>query len=418
LRGERFDGHVFIPQAIAGGARALLVDVRAKADLGDTQVPYLVVPDTLVALGDLARYVRRQTGTPVVAVTGSNGKTTTKEMVASALATRGKVHKNRGNFNNLVGLPLTVLDWPDGAWAAVLEMGMSAPGEISRLTEIAEPNVGLITNVGPAHLERLGTLEAVARAKGELFAGLPRGATAVINDDDPLVREVCDALAGEHPRLRFGSGNRCDVRVVACRAESNGARVVLAIDGDTIEVILPVAGMHNAFNAAAAAAAAWALGIERDAMARGLAEVSIPAGRLRVAHLAASDLVVIDDTYNANPASMRAAFAVAAELAGGRRVAVLGDMLELGEQAAQLHHDVGEAAAAAGIVRVLALGTFAAELAEGARASGAEADSFTDFDELLAALDATLAAGDRVLVKGSRGMQMERVVAHLEGKRG
>jgi len=415
LRGERFDGHEFVGAAIDNGARAVLIDREGAAALGDLRKPALVVDDTLVALGDMARQVRVDRGGPVAAVTGSNGKTTTKELLAAALGSYGGVHKNSGNFNNLIGLPLTVFAWPRGAWAAVLEMGMNAPGEITRLTEIAAPDVGLVTNVGPAHLEGLGTIEAVARAKGELYASLAEGATCVLNVDDPMVRDICVPLAGRRPGVFFGTGDGCDVRVVAQTLVAGGSRVILSIDGTYTAIDLPLVGVHNALNAAGAAAAAWALGVSPQDIAAGMSKVTIPGGRLRVL---SGDVTVVDDTYNANPASMRAAFGALAQLATGRRVVVLGDMFELGEHAARLHREVGAAAVDAEIALVVALGEHAGSVAAGARERGAAAESYSTLEELLGALDASVRPGDWVLVKGSRGMRMERVVEHLHGERG
>jgi UDP-N-acetylmuramoyl-tripeptide--D-alanyl-D-alanine ligase len=362
----------------------------------------------------MARYVRSDHGGTVAAITGSNGKTTTKELLAAALGRAGGVHKTSGNLNNLIGLPLTLFGWADDAWAAVLEMGMNAPGEIARLTEIAAPDVGLVTNVGPAHLEGLGSVEAVARAKGELYATLAAGAVCVLNVDDPMVREICVPLAGRRLGIFFGTGPGCDVRLVAHAPSASGSRVVLAFDGIETAFELPLTGAHNAMNAAGAAAAAWALGIGPAEIAAGFSRVSIPGGRLRILP---GDITVLDDTYNANPASMEAAFAALAQIARGRRVAVLGDMFELGEQASRLHREVGAAAGESGAAEVLALGDHAGEVAAGAREAGAGAEAFANLDALLAALDGSLRSGDWVLVKGSRGMRMERVVEHLHGER-
>lgn len=413
LRGERFDGHDFVQAAVAAGACAVLVDAAGDAALGDLRVVRLVVGDTLRALGDLAAHVRRTRGGRVVAVTGSNGKTTTKELTAAVLAAVEPVHKTRGNLNNLVGLPLTLLDWPAEAPWAVVELGMNRLGEIERLTEIAAPDVGVITNVAPAHLAGLGSVDAVARAKGELYAGLGRDATAVINADDPLVQGIAVPLLGSQRRVRFGWARGADVRIERYVPTERGCRVVLEVEGAPLELQLPVFGAHNAHNAAAAAAAAWALGISRDAIATGMAGVVIPGGRLRVIATTTRGIGVIDDTYNANPHSMRAAFAALVERASGRCVAVLGDMLELGEDAASLHREVGRAAAVAGVGHVLSFGQHAESVAEGARRAGVEARAVASIEELFALLDEELVAGDWVLVKGSRGMRMERVVEHL-----
>ncbi len=418
LRGERFDGHAFVGAAINAGARAVVVDRAGHEKLGKLAVPALVVQDTQRALGDMAAAARRSLRQPVVAVTGSNGKTTTKEMIASILAERGPVHRTSGNLNNLIGLPLTVFAWPTEAWAAVLEMGMNVPGEIARLTDIAAPDVGVITMVAAAHLEGLGSLEAVGRAKGELFAHLGEGATAIVNADDEMVQQVAVPLLGARPRLSFGTARHADVRILAHAPRGTGVDLSLSIREVKVSVRLPLAGAHNARNAAAAAAAASALGLTPAQIAVGLEKVRVPGGRLRVIQKTPRGVRVLDDSYNANPASMKAAFATLADLAqGGRRFAVLGDMFELGPTAPALHREVGEAAAASGVTRVLALGPHSAEVARGAVAAGGAAQSFDDLDSLLRDLDAELRSGDWVLVKGSHGMKMERVVQHLEGGR-
>ncbi|MBI5511900.1 MAG: UDP-N-acetylmuramoyl-tripeptide--D-alanyl-D-alanine ligase [Deltaproteobacteria bacterium] len=416
LRGERFDGHAFVAAAVNAGARAVLVDERGSADLGAVSVPRLVVRDTLTALGDIAREVRRRIGRPLVAVTGSNGKTTTKELLYAALSARGPVHKTTGNLNNLVGLPLTMLAWPTAAWAAVLEMGMSAPGEIARLTEIAAPTVGVITNVGPAHLSGLGTVADVGRAKGELYTGLSPEATAVVNADDPVLAAVAVPLLGARKRLTFGSSRAADVRVVGQRLRGETSSVDLEVLGRPCRLTIPLVGAHNAMNAAAAVAGALALGLTAGEIQAAIGGVVVPGGRLRAVRIEAKGIHLIDDTYNANPASMQAAFLALAQLSQGRRVAVLSDMLELGPDAPALHYGVGKAAAVSGVHLVLTVGEHAAEIARGATEAGAHASHCGSLAELCQTLDRVLTAGDWVLVKGSRGMRMERVVAHLEGR--
>ena len=413
LRGERFDGHEFCAAAATAGAHVVMVDEAGDARLAALPVPRLVVRDTLAALGDMARSARRALAKPAVAVTGSNGKTTTKEMVAAILGERGPVHKTTGNLNNLIGLPLTVFAWPESAWAAVLEMGMSVPGEIARLCDIGAPDVGIITMVGPAHLQGLGSIEAVARAKGELYAGLAAGATAVVNADDPVIGAVAVPLLGKKPRLSFGRAKGADVQVLAVESRALGLTLALSIAGARVEVELPLVGPHNAQNAAAAAAAAHALGMSTDEIARGLAKVRVPGGRLRVVRETCRQVAVIDDTYNANPASMRAAFEALRSVATGRRVAVLGDMLELGPDSPRLHREVGAAAAILGIGTLFAVGEQAEQVAAGAHERGAEARAFATMDALLGALPSALHGGDWVLGKGSRGMKMERVVELL-----
>jgi UDP-N-acetylmuramoyl-tripeptide--D-alanyl-D-alanine ligase len=413
LRGASFDGHDFVAQAAKQGAVAALVD-RAGADRARAAgIPLLVVEDTLAGLTAMARWARGALARKVVGVTGSNGKTTTKEMVAAVLATRGAVHKTAGNLNNQIGLPLTLLAWPAETWAAVLEMGMSGLGEIAHLCEVARPDVGLITMVGPAHLEQLGTLENIARAKAELFAGLPATGVGVVNTDDALVQAMAVPLLGARPRVSFGRAADADVRVLgAVPRGTSFQQLELSVQGRALSAELPLPGSHNALNAAAAVAAGLALGVDPEAAMRALAGVAVPGGRMRVVERQGG-VSYVDDSYNANPSSMQAGFETLRSLTRGRRLAVLGDMLELGPTTAALHREVGLMAARSGVDVVFALGPFGTEVAAGARAGGADGRAFADMSALLADLDTLLQPGDWVLVKGSRGMKMERAVAHL-----
>lgn len=421
LRGDRFDGHQFLGAAVHGGAVAVCVDeAYAKSGAADLGVPMLVVKDTLRALGDIARAIRLGEPGPVVGVTGSNGKTTTKELIAAALSPRGPVHKTQGNLNNLIGVPLTLVARPEGTWAQVIEMGMNARHEIDRLALIAVPDVGVITTVGPAHLEGLGTIENVARAKAELFEMLPEQATAVVNADDALIMSVAVPFIGKRKKLTFGRAAGCDVRIVKSVAAEEGNVVTLAIAGKDVDIALPLAGAHNVANSAAAAACAHALGLSAAEIATGIASVKVPGGRQRILRDLPSGVSIIDDTYNANPQSMIASFATLADVApkGARRVAVVGDMFELGATAPALHRQVGEAAARSGIAWVLALGPNAEQTAAGARDNGAVAAYFSDIEALNTALVSGMRPGDWITVKGSRGMKMERVVDHLTGTTG
>ena len=415
LRGDTFDGHKFVASSVAAGAAAVMVDAAGAAQLSPLQVPVLVVQDTLRALGDMAQALRRGHG-KVVGVTGSNGKTTTKELVAAALSGRGAVHKTQGNFNNLIGLPLTVFAWQAPAWAAVLEMGMSAPGEIARLTEIAAPDVAMVTSIGPAHLggPGLGTLEAVAAAKAEIFSGLQADGVAVLAVDEPLLMAAVRDLPGSYRRVRFGSDATCDVQVTRCVEGPQSIEVGLRIETTQVTCRLPLVGRHNAYNAAAAAAAAWILGISPADIARDMASVTPPPGRLQLKRHATRPLCVLDDTYNANPASARAAMVALGNAAQGMRpVAVLGDMLELGDNAEAMHRELGVQAAKSQVASLWTLGPLGHAIAEGARSCGLQAQAFTDFEGLCTALLRDVQDGDCILVKGSRGMRMERVVQAL-----
>jgi UDP-N-acetylmuramoyl-tripeptide--D-alanyl-D-alanine ligase len=427
LRGERFDGHAFLAEAArAGAAAALVSDPAAEPTAGargdgaaSRALPRLLVADTLAALGAVARHHRRRFDLPVVGVTGSNGKTTTREMVAAILATRGPVLKTEGNLNNEVGVPLTLLRLGPEHRFAVVELGMSNPGEIARLAAIALPQVGVVTNAAAAHLEGLGTVDAVADAKAELYQGLPPGGVAVANADD--ARMLRRAQASGRRLLTFAAGRqrRGDVVVLELLDEGpGGLRFLLGVGQREVEVALPLVGAHNAANAAAAACAAIALGCDDREIVRGLAAVAPVGRRLRLERLASGALLV-DDCYNANPLSMGAALRTLAALAraeGGRAVAVLGDMLELGAGELALHREVGAEAAAAGVDRLLCFGPRARDIAAGAVAAGLPPER-TFHTEDVAALAARardgLVAGDVLLVKASRGTRLERLVEAL-----
>lgn len=421
LRGERFDAHDHLGEAAARGAVAAIVSeawLAGRPAGAAPPLPALAVPDTLAALGAVARHHRRRFHLPMVAVTGSNGKTTTREMIAAILATRGPVLKTEGNLNNEVGVPLTLLGLDGSHLSAVIEMGMSNPGEIARLTAIAEPQVGLVTLAAPAHLEGLGTVEAVADAKAELYQGLPQGGIVVANADD--ARMLKRAVSSGRRMLTFasGRGRRGDVVVLELRAQSvEGLRFVLGIGNREVEVHIPgLVGAHNARNAAAAACAAIALGCTDREIVRGLAAVRPVGRRLRLERLP-SGVQLVDDCYNANPASMTAALEVLRDLAaagGGRAVAALGDMLELGAFEAEAHRALGEEAARAGVATLAAFGPRSRATAEAARAAGL-ADTFHTEDPgaLAAFVRGRLRDGDVLLVKGSRGMKLERLVEAL-----
>jgi UDP-N-acetylmuramoyl-tripeptide--D-alanyl-D-alanine ligase len=413
LRGERFDGHGFLDAARAAGAAAAMID--SAADAGSSPLPALVVDDTRLALGRLAAHWRSRFSLPLVALTGSSGKTTVKEMLAAILreaaaAVPGKgaaeesVLATRGNLNNDIGMPLTLLELRPSHRYAVIEMGMNHAGEIRYLSELAAPEIALITNAGSAHIEFLGSEEAIARAKGEILEGLDASGTAVINADErfaPMWRD----LAGKRRRIEFGLEAAAQVTATYnARALEND--IVLKTPTGTATATLRAPGEHNVRNALAAAAGAIALEIPVDTVAAGLARYSGVKGRLQVKR-AAKGARLIDDTYNANPESVRAAIDVLAQ-SRGRKVFVFGDMGELGARAPQLHSEIGAYARTAGIDRVLALGEQASATAA---AFGTGASHYTRLEDLLAELRKALHGGVTVLVKGSRFMKMERVVA-------
>jgi UDP-N-acetylmuramoyl-tripeptide--D-alanyl-D-alanine ligase len=417
LRGERFDGHDFVRDVLARGAAAAVVD-HAWASVHGTGLPILAVEDTRLALGALAAHWRSRFAMPLIGITGSNGKTTVKEMCAAILREHERrddldpgetVLATTGNLNNDIGLPLMLLRLSAGHRAAVIEMGMNHPGEIAYLTGLARPTVALVTNAQRAHLEGLGTLAEVARAKGEIFAGLVEDGVAVINADDAQA-SLWRALAGRRSVVTFGLAADADVRA-RVRPGAFASEVRLTTPQGSVEFELPVPGRHNVGNAAAAAAAALAAGVSLGTVAEALSRYAGIKGRLQ-RRSGAKGALIIDDTYNANPDSMRAALDVLAGLPG-RRLFVMGDMGEVGEAAGQFHDEIGGYAKSQGIDRLFALGELSVAAAHNFGAGG---EHFARIDDLIAAVRGELGGDVTVLVKGSRFMRMERVVEALVEK--
>jgi UDP-N-acetylmuramoyl-tripeptide--D-alanyl-D-alanine ligase len=409
LEGERYDGHDFIAAAAARGVRVFVIRSGwQESNAVPAGATVVAVKDTLAALGDLAAYHRSCFDLQVVGVTGSNGKTTVKEMLASILALTGPGLKTAGNLNNLVGLPQMLFELNSSHRWAVLEMGMSEPGEIDRLAAMAAPGVGVITNAFPAHLESMGSVEAVAAAKGELFLRLQPGGCAVYNDDDPLISRLSSPDGVR--RLSFGMGGAdVSAREIVSQGRQ-GQTFTLSLPGKEIRVRLNALGMHNIANALAAAAAATALGVTPGLICKGLEQFTPYAKRFHLEEL--GGIVLIDDSYNANPASMAAALVTLRDIREEcRAMAVLGDMLELGNGAAAAHLELGRLAASC-VERLYVMGEMAEMVAQGARQGGLPhgqvivADSH---EEILADLRTSAAAGDFILVKGSRGMAMDSI---------
>ena len=431
LEGERFDGHDFIARAVEEGASAIVArEGRAPAPFSEG-VCFVEVADTLRALGEVARYHRRRHRIPLVGITGSNGKTSTKEMLASILGLDRQVLKNRGNFNNLVGVPLTLLELEDRHGAAVVEMGINMPGEMERLVEIAEPSVGLVTNIHPAHLERLGSPRGVLREKGRLWTFLEKRWTegrfegeaplAVVNGDDPLLTEFAGSLS--LPRIVYSVSDAAARARLAGGPSCVEGRTVfqMDLDGARVEVNWALAGMHHVRNGLAAAAAALGMGESPETVARGLS-VCRPVSQRMEVHRLENGSRLVDDTYNANPASVEAAVTALCENDGSRggRTAVLADMKELGDQAVALHRRVGRTVRRLGVDRLITLGELGREIGLGALEAGMETGDWLHADsheDIVEALDREWAPGSRVLVKGSRTMAMERVVRGLLAKR-
>ncbi|MCG7912481.1 MAG: UDP-N-acetylmuramoyl-tripeptide--D-alanyl-D-alanine ligase [Candidatus Thiodiazotropha weberae] len=407
LSGPNFDGHRFIGQAMEKGAVAAMV-----SELQAGEFPQLQVTDTRIGLGRLAALWRDRVEVPIVAITGSNGKTTVKELLASIFGIRGSVLATRGNLNNEIGLPLTLLRLQDEQ-CAVIEMGANHPGEIGYLSQITRPDVALINNAGAAHLEGFGDLNGVAHAKGEILSGLRPTGIGVLNADDrffPLWRELC----GERQMISFGTSPKADVQSDLSQAGMRWSEqgfqnhMQVSYRGEQFSVQLSLAGRHNLMNALAAIAGALAMECDIEQIQMGLAGVQAVAGRLRLHHTAAG-YRLIDDSYNANPDSVDAAIEVLSG-ATGTRYLVLGDLAELGDEAEALHAGIGERARQAGLEHLFSLG----ELSRGAVQSfGDGGKAFTELDQLVDALHAAARSGDAVLVKGSRSAGMDRVVERL-----
>ena len=419
IRGPHFDGHAFLEQAIARGAAGLLVS-RNGAPTGPT--PTIRVADTIEALGALASVERDRFAGSVVAITGSNGKTTTKEMCASILAAAGlRARRSPGNLNNHIGLPISILGLESRDEALVVELGMNHPGEIDRLARIASPDVGAITQIAAAHLGPVGSLEEIARAKGELFDRIRPGGVAILNADDPKISEQARRFGGT--RLRFALEAEAEYRAVDLRPEGSAIHFRLETPAGPLDVHLPVPGRHLVMDAACAAACAAATGRltddPREPLRAGLEAFRGVPSRLQVRELPGG-ITLIDDTYNANPASAEAALRTLREVAGSRRaVAVLGDMFELGDAAAELHAGVGRAASRLGADVLVAVGELSRAAAAAARDGGLrEVHEVADADGAGGLLCDLARAGDVLLVKGSRGMQMERAVERFEAGRG
>jgi UDP-N-acetylmuramoyl-tripeptide--D-alanyl-D-alanine ligase len=402
IQGPNHDGHHYLAEAIAAGASGALLSRQIA-----TALPYVLVSDTRRALGELASFWRQQFDIPLVAITGSNGKTTVKEMLASILWRRGRGCVTQGNLNNDIGMPLTLLKLRQEDRYAVIEMGMNHAGEIDYLTRLARPTAALITNAGEAHLAGLGTIEDVARAKGEIFAGLVNGATAVINADDPFCG-LWKQLAAPHRVLTFGLSERADV-YAQYTLDRSGSAVHMQTPQGVVELHLPLLGRHNVMNALAASAGALAASAPLEDIAPALAKLKAIPGRLEVKP-GISGACVIDDTYNANPASLAAGLHVLKDFTG-ERLLVLGDMGELGAQAPALHRRIGELARALGIQRVFGLGELARQAVAAFDPDGRRgARHFESFEALVDALHEAMHAELTVLVKGSRMMRMERIV--------
>ena len=411
LRGGRFNGHDFLGLAADNGVKVTLADEEVPLDAA-SKITIIRVSDTLRALGDLAGSYRKRFNIAVVGISGSNGKTTTREMLAAILSNTAKGLKTAGNLNNLIGLPQMLFKLNSEHGWAVLEMGMSELGEIERLAEIAAPQIGIVLNAFPAHLESMKSVENVARAKGELLLRLPIGGTAMINADDPLIARQPSGAGVK--RLLFGleKGDVWATDVVSLGVE--GQRFKLCFPKKSYPVSLRSPGKHSLYNALAAAGAAYALGIDHDLICRGLEEFRSFDKRFQFKRV--GGLILIDDSYNANPASMEAALTTLGEIKGDRRVFVaLGDMLELGGDENEFHRNLGMQAAKIAH-RLYLYGNLTAHTAEGALSAGMAVNNViraSSHDEIAVDVLARAGEGDFILIKGSRGMRMDKVAEEI-----
>ena len=401
LRGNRFDGHQYVNEAAHAGAKGVLVDESA-----DVSVAQVVVGDTELALGRLASHWRQKFSIPLVAVTGSNGKTTVKEMIGSILSEHSETLVSHGNFNNAIGLPLSLLKLRQLHQFAVVEIGMNQIGEIEYLSKLACPDVVVITNASSAHLQYLKNLDQVAIEKGSLMVGLSDDGIAILNVDDEQVN-YWKSIADRHRVITFGLSEAADVKAVYQHLEF-GSILKITTPRGIIQMELKLAGVHNILNALAATAAAIGLGISDSHIKSGLEKMSPVAGRLQLRqHKRGGRL--LDDTYNANPASVAAALNVLKKLSGDRRL-VIGDMFELGENDAEFHREIGKLARQSGIGRVYALGNLTKYAV---KEFGYGAQHFQDRQELVDDLLQQMDSNTIILVKGSRGMKMESIVNEL-----
>jgi UDP-N-acetylmuramoyl-tripeptide--D-alanyl-D-alanine ligase len=415
IKGDRFDGHDFVPEAMKRGAWGALVErtvLERKYENLSRLRNILPVEDTLSALQEMAHMHRKKFSLPVVGITGSNGKTTTKEMLARIFRRQGPVLKNEGNLNNHIGVPLTLLGLNATHKAAVVEMGMSAVGEIDILARLVSPTVGIITNIGPAHLEFLGSLDNIARAKGELLDHIRAGGAAVLNADDPYYETVKKKNSARV--VAFGIENSAEVRASDIRQGEGFTDFILIADGSRVSVRLQVVGRHNVYNALAAAAGAIAASVPVDAVKYGLDDFMPITMRSEIKEL--KGRTVLADYYNANPASVEAALVALMSIKSNKKaVVVLGDMLELGASAAAAHREIGETAVRLGVDIIITIGSLSTQTAQGAIDAGMPRERVFETQthgEAAALIMKHSRPGDAVLIKGSRGMKMEKI---LEG---
>lgn len=411
LRGERFNGEDFVREAVEKGAAGVLVSSSCSREktAGLEATVFEAPTDTLTAYQQLALFWRRHFSVPLIAITGSNGKTTTKDLTAAVLSSRWKVLKTQANFNNEIGLPLTLLQLTESHAAAVIEIGMRGFHQIEALAKIALPSIGIVTNVGETHMELLGSLENIAKAKSEMVEAIPAGGTVILNNDNAYVAAMAAKAKAGVRVLTFGVEQAADVRGGDIRTEGRQTRFTASFGGQTHEFLLPMVGRHNVDNALAALTAGYALGFTAEEMQAGLGKLEVT--KMRFEYKKVGAYTVINDAYNASPMSMAAALKTLAEVAPGRKIAVLGDMLELGSVSTAAHEAVGREAAGIGADALITRGSLGESIADGAEAAGLQAVYRCSSHEAAGQkLHEILQPGDTILFKGSRGMQMEKII--------
>ncbi|MFH1336918.1 MAG: UDP-N-acetylmuramoyl-tripeptide--D-alanyl-D-alanine ligase [Candidatus Zixiibacteriota bacterium] len=421
IPGEKFDGHRFLGEAVSKGAKAVVIDQEKKNVVPPEiyeKTAVISVSDTKKALRDVALWYRIKFELPVVAVTGTNGKTTTKDMIAQVLSSEFRVLKSPESYNNLIGVPLTLFQLNPEYEALVLELGMSSPGEISTLTKISQPQIGVITNIGPAHLESMQSMERIAQAKFELPDNMPSPKTLVLNADDRILAKRIARTQPEEKMVSFGVKKKADF--IADRIEANGNGYISFRVNKNTQVKLSLLGWHNVYNALAAFSVGRLLGVEESKIKDELENFS--PSRLRMELVSIDNIRIINDSYNANPVSMEKALETLKNMKTfGRKIAVLGDMLELGEGEMDFHLELGRKAAKSGVNLLITIGELARFIGEGAREEGLRSSdviSFENNQEVSLYLLENLKDGDLVLVKGSRKMKTEEIVFSLKSQYG
>lgn len=420
IPGQTHDGHAYVKDVIEKGAPGVVIEEAKASNMPISEwkqkgVVCIGVDDTIQALGKLAHYHRCKSEAVVVAVTGSNGKTTTREMTVSVLSQKFQVHSSFGNYNNEIGLPLTLFKIKPHHTAVVVELGMNHFGEIANLTRICDPNIGVLTNIGPAHLEGVGSIEGVMKAKGELFENMKPNGTAVLNIDDPMIQKLSQRLSMSS--IVYGCSDKAYIRALSIESTDNETHFTLLIpDHPHTRVRMPVPGAFMVYNALAAASVGFLLNLSPEQIRSGIESFKPVKGRMNITHTKFG-IHVIDDTYNANPASMEAAIRTLVSLKGNHRaILVIGDMKELGDHSNQLHHSIGSIAGSSGISKLYVTGSFADQVISGALHAGMPAKNIVtgSKQDIMNDLSTYLKPQDWILVKGSRAMGMEVIAEYLK----